>query len=402
MRTFQKSRSLDNVRYDVRGVLAAEAERLSLEGNKIIKLNIGNPAPFGFCAPDTVISDMLENLRSAEGYTDSKGLMSARCAIVEYCRGKNIPVAGPEDVITGNGVSELIAMSMHALLNSGDEVLVPSPDYPLWTAAVSLSGGKAVHYVCDEQSEWNPDTADIKKKITPRTKAIVIINPNNPTGALYPDSVLSEIADIARSSDLIVFSDEIYDRIVMDGLSHTSIAALAPDLFTVTMNGLSKSHNIAGFRCGWMTLSGNKAQASGYIEGLELMASMRLCANVPAQLVVASALKSEPDVSVMPGGRLCLQRDFAYSALNRIPGVSAVKPKAGLYIFPKLDAARFGITDDERFALDFLREKHVLIVHGTGFHWSAPDHFRVVYLPCIEDLGTALGRLEEFLSEYRQ
>jgi alanine-synthesizing transaminase len=333
---------------------------------------------------------MTEYLLNAEAYSDSKGLLSARQAITEYCASKGIRGVTADDVYTGNGVSELIVMAMHALLDHGDEMLVPAPDYPLWTAGVTFAGGTAVHYICDEKADWNPDIEDIKKKITARTKGIVLINPNNPTGALYPKELLEQIAEIARQHKLIIFADEIYDRLVMDGLEHTSIAALAPDLFCVTMNGLSKSHNICGFRCGWMCLSGDKARVRDYIDGLTLLSSMRLCANVPAQLVIESALRPESgqNSAFLPGGRLYEQRTYITNALNSIPGVSAVKPKAALYIFPKLDARRFNIHDDEKFALDFLHDKHVLIVHGTGFNWHAPDHFRIVYLPEVEALKT--------------
>jgi len=369
-----------------------------------LKLNIGNPAPFGFSAPAVIHTSMNENLAGAEGYSDSKGILSARQAIAKYCAAKGIPNVTAEDVYTGNGASELIVMSMQGLLDHGDEILVPAPDYPLWTAAVTLAGGKAVHYICDEQAEWNPDIADMKKKITSRTKGIVVINPNNPTGALYPKELLEQIAELARQNGLIIFADEIYDRLVMDGREHTSIGALAPDLFVVTMNGLSKSHNICGFRCGWMSLSGDKSHAQDYIEGLTLLSSMRLCSNVPAQHVIEAALKpvQEKNTALLPGGRLYEQREFIYNAVNSIPGLSAVKPKAGLYIFPKIDAKRFGITDDVKFAYDFLHEKHVLLVHGSGFNWKEPDHFRIVYLPNLDDLKTAAERLGDFLETYHQ
>lgn len=374
------------------------------EGKDILKLNIGNPAPFGFSAPQEVILDMLSNIRSSQGYSDSKGIFSARKAIMQYSQLKHIPGVTMNDIYTGNGVSELINLSMQALLNNGDEILIPSPDYPLWTATATLAGGNVVHYICDEQSEWYPDLDDIRSKITDRTKAIVIINPNNPTGAVYPKAVLEEIAQIAREHELIIFSDEIYDRLVMDGYEHTSIAALAPDVFCVTFSGLSKSHMIAGFRIGWMILSGAKKKAKGYIEGLNMLSSMRLCSNVPAQSIVQTALGGYQSVNeyIQPGGRIYEQRDFIYKALMDIPGVSAVKPKAAFYIFPKLDNERFHIYDDEKFALDFLHEKQVLIVPGKGFNWGQPDHFRIVYLPNIRTLGNAMTKLKDFLSTYMQ
>ena len=404
MTTIGKSTKLSNVRYEVRGAVTAEADRLTRQGIPVLKLNIGNPAAFGLNAPAHIAADMTEYLLDAEAYSESKGLLQARQAVADYCAGKGIGGVTADDVYTGNGVSELIVMAMQALLNHGDEMLVPAPDYPLWTAGVTFAGGTAVHYRCDEQSDWNPDVGDIKKKITPRTKGIVLINPNNPTGALYPKELLEQIAAVAREHRLIVFADEIYDRLVMDGLEHTSIAALAPDLFCVTMNGLSKSHNICGFRCGWMTLSGDKSLAKDYIDGLTLLSSMRLCANVPAQLVIERALRpgAAQNSAFLPGGRVYEQRNFIHRALNDIPGVSAVKPKAALYIFPRLDVRRFNIKDDEKFALDFLHDKRILVVHGTGFNWHRPDHFRIVYLPGLGDLKTAADSLADFLSYYRQ
>ena len=403
-RTFSKSAKLDNVLYDVRGPVVDTAAVMESQGTHVLKLNIGNPAPFGFRTPDEVIYDMRMQLTDCEGYSDSKGLFSARKAIMQYSQLKNVPNVAIEDVYTGNGVSELINLSMQALLDSGDEVLIPSPDYPLWTACVTLAGGRAVHYRCDEQAEWYPDIADIKKKVTPRTKAIVIINPNNPTGALYPRDVLEQIVEVARANNLIIFSDEIYDRLVMDGLEHISIASLAPDLFCVTFSGLSKSHMIAGFRIGWMVLSGNKSLATDYIQGLNMLANMRLCSNVPAQSVVQTALGGYQSVKTytVPGGRIFEQRDFIWKALNDIPGITAVKPKAAFYIFPKIDTARFNITNDEKFALDLLREKKILIIHGGGFNWPEPDHFRVVYLPRIEVLEDAAEKMKDFFAHYRQ
>lgn len=373
-RNFTKSKKLDNVLYDVRGPVLDEALRMEENGVHVLKLNIGNPAPFGFRTPDEVVYDMAHQLTECEGYSNSKGLFSARKAIMQYAQNKGIPNVTVDDIYTGNGVSELINLSLSALLDTGDEVLVPSPDYPLWTACVTLAGGTAVHYICDEQSEWNPDLEDIKAKITPNTKAIVLINPNNPTGALYPKEVLEGIVKIARENQLMIFSDEIYDRLVMDGLTHTSIASLAPDLFCVTFSGLSKSHMIAGYRIGWMILSGNKRIAKDYIEGLNMLSNMRLCSNVPAQSIVQTALGGHQSVNdyIRPGGRIYQQREIAYKALNDIPGVTAVKPKAAFYIFPKLDVKKFNITDDEQFALDLLKEKKVLIVHGGGFNWASP------------------------------
>ena len=364
MRTFTKSHKLDNVLYDVRGPVADEAARMEAAGTHILKLNIGNPAPFGFRTPDEVVYD----------------------------------------IFTGNGVSELINLSLSALLDNGDEVLVPSPDYPLWTACVNLAGGTAVHYICDEESEWYPDIDDIRSKITDKTKAIVIINPNNPTGALYPKELLQQIVDIAREHQLIIFSDEIYDRLVMDGLEHISIASLAPDLFCVTFSGLSKSHMIAGYRIGWMILSGNKRIAKDYIEGLNMLANMRMCSNVPAQSVVQTALGGHQSVKdyIKPGGRVYEQRELVYQMLNEIPGVTAVKPKAAFYIFPKLDVKKFNIHSDEQFALDLLHDKHILISHGGAFNWQNPDHFRVVYLPRITMLKETISEIADFLSTYHQ
>jgi alanine-synthesizing transaminase len=404
MRTFEKSTKLHRVRYDVRGSVNAEADQMAKQGVAVLKLNIGNPALFGFKAPGHIKEDMMASLENAVAYSDSKGLPSARAAIAAYCSLKDIPGVGPDDVYTGNGVSEMIVMAMQALLNPGDEILVPSPDYPLWTAAVTLSGGTAVHYICDEQSDWNPDISDMRRKITARTKGVVVINPNNPTGALYPKDLLEQIAALAREHDLILFADEIYDRLIMDGCRHTSIASLAPDLFVVTMNGLSKSHNICGFRCGWMCLSGDRSRVGSYIEGLNLLSSMRLCSNVTSQIVIERALQTTgaPDPVLLPGGRLYEQRNYIFEALNSIPGVSAVKPKAALYIFPRIDAKRFRIHDDEKFALDFLRDKHILVVHGSGFNWHEPDHFRIVYLPEVSELKRTMDALGDFLGYYRQ
>lgn len=404
MRTFEKSTKLDNVLYDVRGPVVDEAGRMEENGMEILKLNIGNPYPFGFSAPQEVILDMLSNIRTSQGYSDSKGIFSARKAIMQYSQLKKVPNVTINDIYTGNGVSELINLCMQALLNNGDEILIPSPDYPLWTATATLSGGNVVHYICDEQSDWYPDIEDIKRKITDKTKAIVIINPNNPTGAVYPKEVLQQIVDIAREHELIIFSDEIYDRLVMDGIEHTSIASLAPDVFCVTFSGLSKSHMIAGFRIGWMVLSGAKDKAKGYIEGIKMLSSMRLCSNVPAQAIVQTALGGYQSVNeyIQPGGRIYEQREFVYKALTDIPGITAVKPRAAFYIFPKIDTEKFNILDDEQFALDFLHEKQVLLVPGKGFNWGAPDHFRVVYLPNVQQLEKATDKLKDFLAHYRQ
>ena len=401
---FDKSSKLDNVLYDVRGPVVDEANRMEEMGTHILKLNIGNPAPFGFRTPDEVVYDMARQLPECEGYSNSKGLYSARKAIMQYAQNKHIPNVGIEDIYTGNGVSELINLCMQALLDDGDEILIPSPDYPLWTACATLSGGKPVHYICDEQSDWFPDMDDIRSKISCKTKAIVIINPNNPTGALYPREVLQEIVDIAREHQLMIFSDEIYDRLVMDGLEHVSIASMCPDLFCVTFSGLSKSHMIAGYRAGWMILSGNLRCAKGYIEGINMLSNMRLCSNVPAQSIIQTALGGHQSVKgyVVPGGRIYEQREYVYQRLNAIDGVSAVKPKAAFYIFPKIDTAKFNITDDEQFALDLLREQKLLVVQGSGFNWHEPDHFRVVYLPRIEVLKEAMDKLEAFLATYQQ
>lgn len=404
MRVFEKSHKLDHVCYDIRGPVMDEADRMIANGVKILKLNIGNPAPFHFTAPDEIIQDMIFNLRDAEGYSDSKGIFSARKAIMQYSQIKKIPGVGINDIYTGNGVSELITMAMQGLLDNGDEVLLPAPDYPLWTAAVTLAGGTPVHYMCDEQNEWNPDIDDIRKKIKPRTKGIVIINPNNPTGALYSREILEEIVNVARENELIIFSDEIYDRLVMDGLEHIAIASLAPDVPCVTFNGLSKSHRVAGFRCGWMCLSGDKKKMQGYIEGLNLLSSMRLCSNVPAQQIIQTALGGYQSVDELlkPGGRIYEQRACIYKALNEIDGVSAVKPKAAFYIFPKFDIRKFNIKDDERFVLDFLRKKKILLVHGRAFNYPEPDHVRIVYLPTVKELTAATNALSDFLSDYSQ
>ena len=404
MRRFEKSHKLDHVSYDVRGPVLEEAERMQENGISILKLNTGNPAPFGFEAPNEIIRDLIMNVRQSEGYSDSKGIFSARKAIEQYYQLLKFPNLSINDIYTGNGVSELITMSMQALCNDGDEVLVPMPDYPLWTASVSLAGGKPVHYICDEESEWYPDIADIRSKITAKTKAIVLINPNNPTGAVYPKEILEQIVDIAREFELMIFSDEIYDRLVMDDYKHIPIATLAPDCFVVTFGGLSKSHRVAGFRVGWMVLTGKKSIAKDYIEGLNMLSSMRLCSNVLSQQVIQTALGGIQSVDelLLPGGRIYEQREFVYKAVNDIPGLSAVKPKAAFYMFPKIDVKKFNITNDEQFVLDFLHEHHVLMVHGGGFNWMKPDHFRIVYLPNLDDLKLTMDKMRKFLATYRQ
>lgn len=404
MRDFEKSSKLENVSYDVRGPVLEEADRMQEEGVSILKLNTGNPATFGFEAPNEIIRDLIMNVRSSEGYSDSKGIFSARKAIEQYCQLQDFPNVTINDIYTGNGVSELITMSMQGLCNDGDEVLVPMPDYPLWTASVSLAGGKPVHYICDEESEWNPDIADIRSKITNRTKAIVLINPNNPTGAVYPKEILEQIVEIAREFDLIIFSDEIYDRLLMDDYVHVPIATLAPDRPVVTFSGLSKSHRVAGFRVGWMVISGDKRHIKDYILGLNMLSSMRLCSNVLSQQIVQTALGGYQSIDklLLPGGRIYEQREYIHQAINDIPGLSAVKPKAAFYMFPKIDTKRFNILDDEKFVLDFLHEHHVLLVHGGGFNWQEPDHFRIVYLPNIDDLKLTTNKMREFLATYRQ
>ncbi len=406
MRSFSKSHKLDNVCYDIRGPVMDAANEMEAAGETIIKLNIGNPAPFGFKAPDSVLDAMKNALPQAQGYSDSHGIAAARQAVIKYDEYRGIYGVTEKDIYTGNGVSELITMSMQGLLDNGDEVLVPAPDYPLWTASVTLAGGNAVHYVCDEKSGWNPDINDMKSKMTERTKAVVIINPNNPTGAVYEKDILEQIVKLARENGLIIFSDEIYDRLLMDGAKHTSIASLAgDDVFCVTFGGLSKSHMTAGFRCGWMSLSGNKAAARGYIEGLNMLSSMRLCSNVPAQHMIAKALDpasfGRQDPLLEKGGRIYEQREYIYNALCGIDGITAVKPHAAFYIFPKIDVKKFGIENDEEFVLEFLREKKILLVHGGGFHWEQPDHFRIVFLPEIGLLERSVKGLEEFLDAKR-
>lgn len=404
MQPVHKSQKLANVCYDIRGPVLEHAKKMEDEGHRIIKLNIGNPAPFGFFAPDELIEDVIANLPAASGYSDSKGLFAARKAIMHYAQQKHLPNVAMDDIIVGNGVSELIVMAMQALLDNGDEVLVPAPDYPLWTAAVSLAGGRAVHYVCDEEQGWFPSIDDIRAKITPSTRAIVIINPNNPTGAVYPPELLQQIVEVARQHQLIIYADEIYDKVLYDEVKHTSIASLAPDLFVVTFNGLSKNYRACGYRAGWLILSGEKKHAKDYIEGLNMLASMRLCANVPSQHAIQTALGGYQSIDdlVAPGGRLARQRDLAHKLLTEIPGVSCTKPQGALYLFPKLDPKVYPIADDQQFILELLQQEKVLLVQGTGFNWIAPDHFRVVFLPNSDDLIEAIGRVARFLESYRK
>ena len=404
LKPVRKSAKLADVCYDIRGPVMARAKQMEEEGQRIYKLNIGNLAPFGFDAPDEVRRDVIVNLPNASGYSDSKGLFAARKAIMQYTQQKNIAGVGIDDIIIGNGASELIVMSMQGLLDDGDEVLVPAPDYPLWTAAVSLAGGTPRHYLCDEGSGWLPDLADMRAKITPNTRAIVLINPNNPTGALYPDDLLREVIHIAREHQLIILADEIYDKVLYDGVTHTSIASLADDVLFITFNGLSKNYRACGYRTGWMIISGAKAHAQDYIDGLNILASMRLCANVPGQFAIQTALGGYQSINdlVAPGGRLCKQRDLAHSLISAIPGVTCFKPKAALYLFPRLDPAMYPINDDQEFILQLLEEEKVLVVQGTGFNWPRTDHFRLVFLPNADDLTDAIGRIERFLAGYRR
>lgn len=403
MKIFDKSMKLEHVAYDIRGPVLEEADRMRANGEKILRLNTGNPAAFGFEAPDEVIRDLITNARESEGYSDSKGIFSARKAVMQYYQLQNIHV-DMDDIYIVNGVSEGISMSMQALLDNDDEVLVPMPDYPLWTACVSLAGGNAVHYICDEEANWYPDIDDIKSKITSKTKAIVLINPNNPTGAVYPREILQEIVDIARQNDLIIFSDEVYDRLVMDGMEHIPIASIAEDIFTVTLSGLSKSHRICGFRVGWMVLSGPRQHVKGYIEGLNILANMRLCSNVLAQQVIQTSLGGQQSIDSMllPGGRIYEQRNYIHKAINEIPGLSAVKPNAGLYLFPKIDTDMYRIDNDEEFVLNFLKQEKVLLTHGRGFNMNTADHFRIVYLPRVDELTELQEKMARFLSQYKR
>jgi len=400
----KKSYKLENVCYDIRGPVLDEATRLEEEGYNIYKMNIGNTAPFGFNAPDEIIHDVMYNLKNAQGYCDSRGIFPARKAVMQYYQKKGIMDVEIDDIYIGNGVSELIMMAMQGLLDNGDEILIPTPDYPLWTAAVNLSGGKAVHYICDEKSKWYPDLDDIRSKVNEKTRGIVLINPNNPTGANYPAEILEEIIEIAAENELIIYSDEIYEKITYEGVEHTSVAALTEDVLVVTFSGLSKAYRVPGFRAGWMLLSGQKYNAESYVEGLNMLASMRLCSNVPSQYAIQTSLGGYQSIEdlVLPGGRLKEQRDLAYNLLTDIPGISCVKPEAGLYVFPKVDVERFNITNDEKFILDFLSQEKVLLVQGSGFNWPRPDHFRLVFLPAEEDLKVAIGRLKKFLANYSQ
>ncbi len=404
MRPIAKSAKLANVCYDIRGPVLDKARQMEEEGHHIIRLNIGNIAAFGLEPPDEIVQDMIRNMPHSAGYTDSKGLFAPRKAVVHYTQEKHLHGVTVDDVYLGNGASELIVLSMNALLNDGDEVLIPAPDYPLYTAAVALSGGTPVHYLCDEQSDWMPDIADMRAKITPRTKAIVVINPNNPTGALYPESLLLQIVEVAREHQLIVFADEIYDKTLYDGCTHTSIAALADDVLFITFNGLSKNYRACGYRAGWMVVSGEKRHARDYIDGLNMLASMRLCSNTPGQLAIQTALGGYQSIKdlVAPTGRLCRQRDLAYRLLSEIPGVSVVKPKAALYMFPRLDPKLYPVADDQELAYELLAAEKVLIVQGTGFNWGQPDHFRLVFLPNSDDLAEAIGRIARFLEHYRK
>jgi alanine-synthesizing transaminase len=404
MRTIKKSHKLASVCYDIRGPVHREARRLEEDGHKILKLNIGNPAPFGFDAPEEIVQDMIHNVPLSQGYSDSRGLFSGRKAVMQYSQQKGIADVNIDDVYLGNGASELIVMSMQALINNGDEVLIPAPDYPLWTAAVCLSGGNPVHYICDESSDWYPDIDDIKSKITKNTRGIVIINPNNPTGAVYPKDILKSIIEVARQNDLVIFSDEIYDKIIYDEVKHISTASLADDVLCITYNGLSKAYRVAGFRAGWMVISGDKAHASDYIEGIELLATMRLCSNVPGQHAIQTALGGYQSINelIVPGGRLYEQRNLAYDMLTAIPGISCVKPQGAMYIFAKMDQKKYHIKDDEKMVLDLLKQEKILMVHGSAFNWPDTDHFRVVFLPDVEQLRKAMHSLENFFSSYKQ
>ncbi|THB72747.1 MAG: pyridoxal phosphate-dependent aminotransferase [Gammaproteobacteria bacterium] len=404
MKNIEKSKKLENVCYDIRGPVFDEARRLEEEGHRILKLNIGNPAPFGFEAPDEILQDVILNLPKAQGYSESKGLFSARKAIMQYCQQINIENVEINDIYMGNGVSELIVMAMQALLNNGDELLIPAPDYPLWTASVGLAGGKPVHYLCDENNGWQPSIDDIKSKITPNTRGILVINPNNPTGAVYSKELLEEIIEVAREHDLIIFSDEIYDKILYDDAKHIPIASLANDLVFVTFNGLSKSYRVAGFRAGWLIISGAKHRANGYIQGLEMLSNMRLCSNVPAQHAVQTALGGYQSINdlIVPGGRLYEQREKAYQLLTQIPGVSCVKPMGALYLFPKLDPEIYKIPNDQIFVLELLKQKKILIVEGSAFNFPGTDHFRLVFLPRVDQLEDAIEKIADFLEVYRR
>lgn len=403
-RIFTKSNKLADVCYDIRGPILEEAHRLEEEGHRILKLNIGNPAPFGFDAPEEILRDVIHNLPFSQGYCESKGLFGARKAVMQYCQEIDIKDVDVEDIYIGNGVSELIVMAMQGLLDDGDEILLPSPDYPLWTAAVRLAGGIPVHYQCDERADWMPDLADIKAKTTRRTKGLVIINPNNPTGAVYDKACVTSLIRWAETNDLITFADEIYAKVIYDDAEYVPAGSISADAIVVTFNGLSKAYRVAGFRTGWMIVSGAKHRARDYIDGLDILASMRLCANVPGQHAIQTALGGYQSIEtlVQPGGQLSNQRELAHSLLNQIPGISCVKPKGALYLFPKIDTHRFNITNDEQFVMDLLRTEKILVVQGSGFNWSEPDHFRLVFLPHIEELTLGIGRIERFLTTYQQ
>jgi len=403
MKHIKKSNKLDNVCYDIRGPVLEEAKRLEEEGHRIIKLNIGNPAPFDLFAPEEIIQDVMRNLTDCQGYSDSKGVYSARKAVMQYCQQKNIKDVDVEDIYLGNGVSELIVIAMQALLNTGDEMLIPAPDYPLWTAAVSLSSGTPVHYLCDEDNDWQPDLADMEAKITPQTRGIVVINPNNPTGAVYSKETLLEIIELARKHNLIIFADEIYDKILYDDTEHFAMASLADDICFVSFNGLSKTYRVAGFRAGWMVISGDKQRAAEYIEGLDLLASMRLCSNVPGQHAIQTSLGGYQSIVelIRPGGRLYEQREFAWKMVNELPGISCVKPKGAMYLFPRIDPEMYRIKDDQQFVLDLLLQEKVLLVQGSAFNWPNTDHFRMVFLPRREDMEQVFERMEHFLKHYK-
>lgn len=404
MKLIKKSDRLNNVNYDLRGEALIEAEKMKAQGIDVIKLNTGNPANFNLNAPDEIFQALKDNGKASQPYSESKGIDEAREAILQYCKSKDIPNLSLEDIYTGNGVSELISITMQALVNSGDEILVPMPDYPLWTGSITMMGGKPVHYLCDEESNWYPDLDDIRKKVTPKTVGLVIINPNNPTGALYPKEILEGMIEIARENDLILFSDEIYDRLVYDDLNHISTASLAPDLFTVTFNGLSKSHMICGYRSGWISLGGDKSRVQDYIEGINLLTNMRLCSNMPGQSVIKAAMDTVESSNeyMIPGGRFYEQREAIYKAINDVPGLSTTKPEAAFYIFPKIDTKKCPIYDDEKFVVDFLKEHHILLTNGTGFNWPHPDHFRIVYLPEVPILEGISEKMSRFLEGYSQ
>jgi len=404
MHEFQKSNKLANVFYDIRGPVLTQAKRMEEEGHRILKLNIGNPAPFELMAPDEILQDVIHQLPNSQGYSDSKGIYSGRKAVMQYCQQKGSKGVEIDDIYLGNGVSELIVMALQGLINNGDEVLIPSPDYPLWTGAASLAGGTPVHYHCDEGADWYPDIEDIKRKISPRTKALVIINPNNPTGALYPKEILLEMIEIARQNNLVVFSDEIYDKIIFDEAEHVSTASLADDILFITFNGLSKTYRLAGFRSGWLIVSGAKHKAKDYLEGLDMLSSMRLCANVPAQYAIQTALGGYQSIQdlVKPGGRIYEQRMTTYKMINDIPGLSCTKPQGALYSFVKMDQKKFNIKNDEQMVLDLLEQQKILIVHGTAFNWKDPDHFRIVFLPRVDDLSEAIGKIGRFFEHYSQ